>query len=111
MSDALDEPYLAADALRVGVAALALWLSAVILRIGWVRARDYPTKHPDRPHPAMYFAFGLLLALTAFDRVGTLGEPLNVARMGASLLVVGLALWGLLKRYRFTSPVSGRRRR
>jgi hypothetical protein len=93
----MNDPYLIWDILRIIVAALAIWVAAVVFKITWWRWKDDRANiDRDRPHPALYASYGVCLVLLALDRLTHILD-----RLVASYAVVGLALFGLGQRYRF----------
>lgn len=94
------------DVARFALCTGALWLAALVLRLGWIRYRR-PSPRVDRrtykpTHPMTYVSYAGALVLIAGQRLTRLGEPLSWD-FPVAVVVVLAGLYGVLKRTKLTS--------
>jgi hypothetical protein len=99
----LDQPSAVYDLLRIVIAACALWLSVLVLRLGWTRTRPGAQRVEGTPHYATYLSYAGGLLVIAVFRVEGLGAPPD-RRMWISLVLVALGMYGVLRRTRLSYP-------
>lgn len=93
------EDFTPVDYWRIAVAAAALWLAFLVLRMAWVRWRTPSERH--RTHPATHVSFALLLGTVATRRVENIGLPPDAYLYVTSTAVI-LGLVGVLRRVRLS---------
>lgn len=100
--------YLYIDSWRLLVAAFALWMSALVLRLLWRYLHDVRAGVAvERTHPLVYISYTLALVAIATRRYDNLGEPIDWS-FWVSTLVVATGLAGLAQRVEFHSPLMKR---
>lgn len=100
----MSDQYLIFDLLRIAIAAGALWLGVLILRLCWTRwSNPDPTRQDV--HPFTYLSFALALFSIGGFRIAALGEAPEI-RLVITSVIVGLGLVGVLKRVELGKPFS-----
>lgn len=103
---------LLSDVTRYYVVIVALWLIAVLLRLAYLRLREYGFvgmfKRQREPHPMTALGLATLMVVSIARRFDTLGEP-GDAFLWAVTTGVTLVLIGVLVNVRFTLTPPWRR--
>lgn len=103
--------YLWLDIYRVVLAAAALWLALLVLRLMVNRWKDMRSGGLGRgPHPATHASYALTLIAIGGFRIEGLGTGPDL-RMWIGTAVVALGLWGVLYKVRFDLKPPHRRHR
>lgn len=101
--------YLWFDLYRVALAAFALWMAVLVLRLGWHRFLDLRAgRRDERTHPFVYLSYALALGAIAGFRIGGLGTSPEVRLWVASAIVL-FGFLGLTRRLRFSLRPPHRR--
>lgn len=92
-------PYLLIDSVRIVVAAVALWMVVLLVRLAYARWR-HPRRDDERPHWAVSLSYAILLFIVAVRRIEHLGQT-PPWTFYASIVAVVLGIYGLSKRVQF----------
>lgn len=102
MNPVLSQEHLYADLFRILVATVAIWLAALVARLGWVKYRRTGTFR-EGTHWSLYAALALAMVLVAVLRVERLQQDVTFD-LWLSVAVVAATAWGVLRSTRFHWP-------
>jgi hypothetical protein len=98
----MSDKYLVFDLLRLYVMCGAVFLSALVLRVAWLR-RGTGKAHPDRPHILTSLAYVGAMGLMAERRIEAMGHAPDW-HLAVAVTVATCGLIGMLIRVRIRRP-------
>lgn len=100
----MNNEYWYLDLLRILIAAGALWLGILILKLCWSRWRNPDPARQD-VHPFTYLSFATALFSIAGFRVAALGSDFEI-RIPITFTIVALGMIGVKRRVNLGKPFS-----